>query len=583
MDIQRATNSNVFATARVAYSHLFQTRRDAIFIVLLVVCGGFVYSQGLGRFVAVWDETWYMTTAQFSVEHGYWLVPHLPYEAFGPGGATGVQPFLLKPPLGIWFQMFSMELFGTSATAARLPAVGFTLLTAVLVYLLGRMIYSRETGFIGAIVLLTTEIVFIDYHGGRSAALEVPLLFFGTLAVGAAFLGVRRDYPQIVLLPIAGGALGAAILVKGFGAGVFALITLPLVVVHWRAFFTREGALAAGLAVAIPLAWFVVVGIFYESILVEMFYAQVVNRVRGSVWTQPATFGFMKWPYFRRAPAKLDPWWNLLLAALVTVPLGIYRRRGRSRVGTETLFLCWWALSVFGFFVVVGNQPWYLMPMAVPLGLLCGRLIDRGLRPSPEAAGLAVGLSLTLMHSSAVGWSIRFVTQGVLSSSPPVRFALVVGCLSVLIAVVYREQWLPVMQPRIAFTEWAGIAKRIFVLSLIILVLLQLPMADLGRDTTRDQQQLGQQFRATTPPDATVYVSPSTQGPIYAFVFYAQRPLRGATLHQLNTDPDVQYALIDQSAVENLSRPHKRIGTMTVPRNHLVLVVLDAPDQFSIE
>lgn len=552
-------------------AQLFRTRRDAIYVGLLLLCGGFVYLQGLSRPVAVWDETFYMTAAQFSIEHGYWLVPHVSYESFTPVTQIGAQPFLLKPPLAIWFQMLSMELLGTTAIAARLPAVVFTLLTAVLVYFLGRTIYSRETGFIAAIVLLTTQIIFLGSHGGRTAALETPLLFFGTLAVGAAFLGVRRDYSKAVLFPVAGVSLAAAILIKGFGAGVFALIALPLVIAYWREFLTRDGVLAAVFAVAIPLAWFAVAGVFYGNILGAMLYEQVIIRITGDLSTYPATFGFMKAPYFREAPMKFDPWWYLFLTALVAVPLGIYRRFGRSRLGTETLFLCWWALSVFGFFLVTGNHLWYLMPMVVPIGLLCGRLIDRGLRPSPEAAGLAVGLYLMIMNSPVMGRGIRFVTQGVFSPSPPVRFALVVGVLGMLIAVVYREQWLPSIRPEIDLTQWAETAKRAFIVLFVVLIFFQIPMAAGGPDTI-DQQQLGIHSNSVTDSDATIYLHPSAQGPIYTFVFYAERPLREATLQQLNTDSDIRYALIAKSVVENLRRPHKRIGAMTAWKTSLVLV-----------
>jgi 4-amino-4-deoxy-L-arabinose transferase-like glycosyltransferase len=579
MSSQYDHDSDLFGAAHRGCSWLFQSRWDGGYIALLLLCGGVVYLQGLGRPVAIWDEAFYMTAAQFSVEHGYWLVPHVPYEAYGSTTQVGAQPFLLKPPLAIWLQMLSMELFGTSATGARLPAVGFTLLTAVLVYVLGRTIYSRASGFIAAVVLLTTHMIFLGSHGGRTAALDVPLLFFGTLAVSAAFLGVRRDVPRAVLLPVAGLALAAAILTKGFGAGVFALIALPLFVGHWRAFLSRDGLIAGGLAVAIPLAWFGIAGLFYGNILVDMLYEQVINRITGAMGTSPATFGFMKWPYFRRAPEKFDPWWYLLLAALVTVPLGIYRRRGQSRLGTETLFLCWWTLSVLGFFVVTGNHGWYLMPIVVPIGLLCGRLIDRGLEPSPEAAGLAVGLSLTLMHSPVVGRGIRFVTLGVLSPSPPVRFAFVGSSLGVLIAVVYCDQWLPVLRPYIDLTGVAGGTKRVFTVSLIILVLLQLPMAVSGGDATTDQKQLGQHVRTTVPPDATIYIHPSAHGPIYTFVFYAHRPLQETSPEQLHTDPDVQYALVEQSVVEKLRHPHERIGTMTAWKTPLVLIEFNDPAQ----
>lgn len=572
MELQRDYNIGFSGAVRLLYSRLFRTRWDVIYVTLLVLCGGFVYSQHLERTVAVNDETFYMAAAQFSVKNGYWLVPHVTYEAWTPGIEVGVQPFLIKPPLAIWFQMLSMELLGTSATAGRLPAVLFSLLTAVCVYYLGRIIYSRKTGFIAAVAFLTTRLIFRTYHGGRSGALDVPMLFFGTLAVGAVFLGIRRGYPRKIVFPVAGIALAAAILTKGFGAGVFAVIVLPLLIVHWRAVLTWEGTLAAGLAAAIPLAWFAVAGLFYGNVLGDMLYEQVISRVSGSLATTPATFGFMNYPYFRHAPSIFDPWWYLFFAALVTVPLGIYRRRGHSRLGTDTLFLCWWALSVFGFFVITGNHPWYLMPMVIPVGLICGRLIDRGLRPSPEAAGLAIGLSLTLMNSPLVGRAIRSLSRGTLPSTPPVRFVLVVGCLGMLITVVYRKQWLPTIRPQIDLTRAARVTKQAFTVSLIVLVLLQLPMADVAGADTADQKQLGERVHAMTPSDATLYLYPKTQGPIHTFMFYADRSLREATLEQLNTDRAIKYALVERSVPAKLRRPHERIGTMDTWKTELVLV-----------
>ncbi len=213
--------------------------------------------------------------------------------------------------------------------------------------------------------------------------------------------------------------------------------------------------------------------------------------------------------------------------------------------------------------------------MVVPIGLLCGRLINRGLQPSLEAVGLATGLCLTLMTSLRVGHGIRRLTQGMLSPSLSVRFTLAAGAIGVLIAVVYHERWLPTIHPRTALTEWAKVAKQIFIVSLAVLIILQLPAASGGSGATMDQQQLGQRVHATLPSDATVYVHSSAHSPIYAFVFYAQQPLQGAVSQQIRTDPDIQYVIISQSAAEKLDRPHERIGTMTAWKDPLVLVRLD--------
>lgn len=575
---------------------------DILYLSIMTAFGGVVYLQNLERPLAMWDEAFYMSTARFSVENGHWLVPHVPYEAFAPVTQIGVQPFLLKPPLAIQLQMLSMELFGVSATAARLPTVGFTLMVAVLTYLFGREMYSRETGFIAAIVVLTTKFIFVGYHGGRSGTMDVQMVFFGTVVVGALLLSVRRDHHRRWLLALAGISLGLAILTKGFGAGVYGLVVLPVLVVHWKTFLTREGLIAAGLAVVIPLAWFAVVESFYGSVLGPMFDEQVLSRISGSMDNDPATFGFMKEPYFRKAPVNLDPWWYLLLTAFVTVPLGIYNRHGRSRLGRTTLFLCWWVLSVFGFFVVTGNHFWYLMPMVVPVGLLCGRMIDRGLRPSPEAAGFVVGSSLMLMHSPLVGRAIRFVSNGAFAPSPPVRFALVVAFVSVFIPIIYRKQVLPVVRRSSVVSildrcvsalgrdsEWLStpnsvadgvtLTKRAFTLSMIVLVVLQLPLADDSTSATTDQKDLGAQFTTMVPSDTTVYIHEDESNEIYTFVFYANRPVQSATLERLNSDPSIRYALLAPATVERLQRSHERIGSMAVYKGSRVLVAFDDPAQ----
>lgn len=558
-------------------SRIKRTNTDAIYLSILLLCGAFVYLHGLGRPLAINDESFYLLAAQHSLEQGTWLVPHAPYEAFNPSTAVGSNPFLEKPPLAIWMQMLSMAVFGTTAFAGRFPTVVLSLLTAVLVYALGRATYSREAGFAGAVAFLTTNLIFAAPHGGRAATMDVPMLFFGSAAVGASLLATRRGPYWRLLLPAAGVALGGAILIKGPAAGVFGIAVLPLLVAHRRLFVTREAVAGAVFAVGPPLAWFIAADAAYSGVLNQLFYEQVLGRLGGSLGSSPATFGFMSAPYFRAAPGLFDPWWWLFLAALVAVPLGIYTRRGRSRVGKETLFLCWWALSIFGFFVTTGNHPWYVMPVAVPMALLCGQVIDRGLHPSPETAALAIGGYLMLLRSEVVGQAIVSLSGGAIPATPPIRFVLAAGSIGVLLAVAYRHTWLSAIQPRAAITRWSPVIKQATIISLVVLILVQLPMADNTLHETGGQRALGEEVRATTPPDATIHLHPADQGSIYTFAFYAERSFRTATMVELRTDPAVEYALVKSAVAEDLQRPHERVGTITVQKDRLVLIELLAP------
>ncbi|RRJ31016.1 ArnT family glycosyltransferase [Halocatena pleomorpha] len=539
-------------------------RSDVWYVFLIITGWVFAYFHGLDRPVSLWDETAYMTAAQFAVERGYWIVPHVPYNGWSGPEAIGVQPFLLKPPFAIWLQAASMELFGVSPAAGRLPAVVCTLLLAVLTYRVGRTIYSRNAGFVAAVVVLSVTMVFENYHGGRSAAMDVPMLLFGTLAVYATFLGVRRDVSRIRLFSVAGLAVGIAILTKGFNAGIFAFIVLPLVLIHWRAFLSRGAFLGVSLAVLVPLSWFAVVELLHDGMVVSMFYEQVLNRVAGEKISHPGTFGFMNFPYFRTAPTLFAPWWFLFLAALVTVPLGVVVRRGRSRLTTETGFVCWWSLVVFAFFVPTGNHRWYLMPMVVPMGLLCGRLLDRGFRPGPEAAGIAVGVWLTMMQTAAVGDALALAPVLSTIPEPAARASMAIGVLGVHIAVVYRSQWAGTISSLTRIdARCLTVGKRVFIASLIVIVLVQVPFADTGWRASEQQERVADELHSMTAPDTPVYVHSSADVSIYAFVFHAERPLRSVTIDEINTDPSVEYVLINESETARIDRLHSRVGSMS--------------------
>lgn len=570
--VREQSEGTVIGSISWILHRLFRTQWDLVYVASILLFGGLVYFTHLTQPLGVWDESFYMSAAQFSVTEGHWVIPYVPYNGYGMGSPVGPEPFLIKPPLGIWSQMISMEIFGTSAFAGRLPSAGFALLTAVVAYYLGRMIYSRETGFVAAMVFLTTRMVLHSSHGGRTGALDTQMVFFGTMMIGAILWGLQDEKLQRILFSIAGLSLGAAILTKGFGAGIFPLVVLPLAVIHWRTILTRAGAYGVIATVAPVFLWFAVAATLNASVLEDMFYEQVVNRVSGSMSTYPATFEFMKAPYFRSAPNALDPWLYAMLPSLGAVPLGIFSKHGRSTLATHTLFLCWWALSVFAFFAITGNHIWYIMPAIIPLGILCGLLIDRGLKPSPEAAGLVLGVFFICMRSGLIGAGIRFVTREAVSPTPPVRFVLAVSVTAILLAIIYRRQWTSKeLSINVLRRGKPVTVKRLFVISTVILLLIQVPALGAGAAAS-DQTQVGRQVQERTPVNETIYLHPNGQGPIYSFVFATERTFGEATLHELSTNASIQYALVDTSKIGNISRPHQKIGVITSYRRSSVAI-----------
>lgn len=548
----------------------FTDYSDVVCVFLALLSGGVAYLQNLDRPPGVWDEPTYANAAYLAASNGYWLVPHLPFSRFAEK-AVGATPFFLKPPFAIWLQAISMDVFGVSMAAARLPAVIATLSLVVLIYFLGKGIYDRDTGLFAALIFLTLPMIY-GSHGGRSATLDLPMLLFGTVGVYLVFRTVRHQQSNHFLL--AGVAFGLALLTKGFGAGIFAIIIAPLILLYPRQFLTRNAIIGAVLSLAIPLMWILSASVVYPNIITIMFNEQVIARVSGASETTPGTFSFMKYPYFRTFPEFYDPWAFLFLPSVLCVPLGIYRRK-KAQLLSPTLFLIWWALAVFGFFVLTGNHSWYTMPMAVPLALLCGRLIQCGLyRISAETVGLAVGIVGAVLFSDNFDALLGALTDQATISPMVIRGTLAtVGAVGVFGVATLKERSSTIIDES-SIQTFAIVLKAALVLALVGFVMLQPVLSTSTSQYGQEQKQLGQALNERTTPDESLYLHPSvTSTPMYTVTFFAQRTLEPASVGKINADTQIEYVFIRQRDISEINRPHRRIGVIQHPSFRSVVVL----------
>ncbi len=150
------------------------------------------------------------------------------------------------PRLITYFQTVSIQLFGHSFTGLRITSALIGALTIPVMYLLGKTLFDRKTGWIAALLLATFP---PHVHFSRLALTEPFSAFTGTLALALLARGIlhrqRRDW---VLGGIAlglthyfheGGRLLYTPLVLLWGAGLL-LLYHPRVI--------SRGALLAGLA-----------------------------------------------------------------------------------------------------------------------------------------------------------------------------------------------------------------------------------------------------------------------------------------------------------------------------------------------
>lgn len=368
------------------------------------------YLPGLGSIATSLDERIYADVAKGMAVDGHWLVPRYTGEVDVVAGTV----FLEKPPVVFWIQALSMEVFGPTQFAARLPTVLAAVACALLVCRIGTNWYDRPTGFAAGLVFLTTPAIFWYGNGGRTATTDVFLTLFGTCFVW--YVWRARDDSRYLLY--AGVAGGLAVMTKQVAAGVSLLIALPILA---RLLLDRRAAdrrfddgqfgdsqfddsqfdggqvenigrnlascLAAGALVVLP--WNAYALRSYPDRYVDQ---MIVEQVLGRVGTGHAplhrqvgeTLGPFNPYYLQQFSIYLGPF-------VVTTVLGCVLALGDLRRSSEEddreqrrlvgAVCCWWLFLPLAFYTIATSATWihYVMPAVVPASILSGHVASRAI------------------------------------------------------------------------------------------------------------------------------------------------------------------------------------------------------------
>jgi 4-amino-4-deoxy-L-arabinose transferase-like glycosyltransferase len=101
------------------------------------------------------DETNYAESAREMIVTGDYLTVQIDYE-----------PFPEKPPLFFWLQVLSMKLFGINEFAARFPNLICGILSLVMLYFLGRQVYSHRFGLLWILSYGAAVLPFFFFKSG---------------------------------------------------------------------------------------------------------------------------------------------------------------------------------------------------------------------------------------------------------------------------------------------------------------------------------------------------------------------------------------------------------------------------------
>ncbi|MBS1683505.1 MAG: glycosyltransferase family 39 protein [Bacteroidetes bacterium] len=235
--------------------------------------------------------------------------------------------YLDKPPLLFWLSSLSFYLFGIGTFAYKLPSVMFAILGIYSTYRFALLFYTRQTAVLAALMLATTQALFLITNDVRTDTLLMGSVIFAIWRLAAY---TENNKLRDLMWGCAG--VGLALLSKGpiglIAVGA-ALLPHALIKGKWRTLL-KPGVLA-GIGLTALMLVPMCIGL-YEQFGAQglrfYYWTQSFGRITGeSEWNNhPDTFFLLHstaWAFM--------PWTLFLLGGWISALIAIVRDRGSMR------------------------------------------------------------------------------------------------------------------------------------------------------------------------------------------------------------------------------------------------------------
>ncbi|HNX91847.1 MAG TPA: glycosyltransferase family 39 protein, partial [Candidatus Omnitrophota bacterium] len=309
-------------------------------ILILIFLSAIIFLSALGSgSLSSWDEAFYAQVSREMFERGDWL--HLYW-----GGASWND----KPPMYMWVTCVFYELFGVNEFSARLFSALSGTALVVFTYLLGLRFFGRRTGFIAAVMMMSS------YHFilfAKSGTLDVASAMFITGAI--YFLG--RDKEAGWHTVTAFMLFSLAFLTKSFAALLVPVIFTGYVAItgKWRLIFNRYAFVGAVISFLTLGLWhysaFSSDGNFVGGYFIQHLFQRTTQAMDGHTgnWLT----------YINVVLYKAKPWGSVGIVALLFFVISSIKKKE-----TEKWLFIVWIVATYAIFTAVKTKlHWYIIPV----------------------------------------------------------------------------------------------------------------------------------------------------------------------------------------------------------------------------
>lgn len=339
-------------------------RTLALDLVLIALLSALLFTVFLGSYhLLLPDEGRYAEIAREMAISHHWVTPTL----------NGL-PFLDKPILQYWINSFFIEVFGFSEFSARLGSVFIGILGCEFIYLAGRELFDRKTGWTAAILLMTSLLYFfatryINMDLAVAVWLSGSLYYFLMGMEKPAYSGAR-----LWRLYFAYALAAAAFLTKGLIGILFPMMIIGLwILVLWDWRILAQMRLPSGLALFLLLVapWYYLAELATPGFWQYFFWTQNFGRFFGL-----SHFNNSDRPLYFFVPVVLLGLFPWVIFLFQTLKDALKRVMQNKQLHRKELFLLIFSAVVFVFFSIPSAKViGYLLPIFSPLILLIARYL----------------------------------------------------------------------------------------------------------------------------------------------------------------------------------------------------------------